>query len=138
DLIGNMVSALVATMDQVKVSEAEIEYRETSEVGFISVREGASVEVKKCIYPRLPYPTKSGGLEKLFMEWADKDSQVEALLKSQEYHRDFLRRSYLKSDGMPALYSPDFLVRTADAIYIVETKAQNQVNNPDVQRKMKA
>jgi type III restriction enzyme len=37
-----------------------------------------------------------------------------------------------------ALYIPDFLVRTADAIYLVETKAQEQVSHPNVQRKLKA
>ena len=39
---------------------------------------------------------------------------------------------------MPAFYSPDFLVRTVDAVFLVETKAQEQVNNPNVQRKLKA
>ncbi len=39
---------------------------------------------------------------------------------------------------MPAFYSPDFLVRTATAIYLVETKAQGQVTSPNVQRKQKA
>ena len=44
----------------------------------------------------------------------------------------------MKEDGLPAFYSPDFLVRTADAIYLVETKAQQQVIHPDVQRKRRA
>ena len=39
---------------------------------------------------------------------------------------------------MPAFYSPDFLVRTAEAVYLVETKAQKDVTNPNVQRKLKA
>jgi type III restriction enzyme len=39
---------------------------------------------------------------------------------------------------MAALYIPDFLVRTHDAIYLVETKAQEQVSHPNVQRKLKA
>jgi len=44
----------------------------------------------------------------------------------------------VKEDGLPAFYSPDFLVRTGDAIYLVETKAQGQVTTPNVQRKLKA
>ncbi len=39
---------------------------------------------------------------------------------------------------MPAFYYPDFLVRTANKIYLVETKAQGQLNHPNVQRKLKA
>ncbi len=39
---------------------------------------------------------------------------------------------------MPATYSPDFLIRTADGIYVVETKAQNMVGEENVQRKKRA
>ena len=41
-------------------------------------------------------------------------------------------------DGLPAFYSPDFLVRTANAIYLVETKAQEQAICPNVTRKLNA
>ena len=55
-----------------------------------------------------------------------------------EYRHDFLRRPYLKADGMPAQYSPDFLVRTDDAIYVVETKSQQGLTDENVQRKRRA
>jgi hypothetical protein len=48
------------------------------------------------------------------------------------------RLRYVKDNGMPAFYSPDFLVRTADAVYLSETKAQDQTSHPNVQRKRKA
>lgn len=35
-------------------------------------------------------------------------------------------------------YEPDFIVETADAIYMCETKAENEVNNADVQAKADA
>ncbi|WP_296510887.1 hypothetical protein [Rhodoferax sp.] len=44
----------------------------------------------------------------------------------------------MKENGLPAFFSPDFLVRTADAVYLVETKAQQQTMYPNVQRKLKA
>jgi type III restriction enzyme len=44
----------------------------------------------------------------------------------------------VKDDGLPAFYSPDFLVRTASGIFLVETKAQQQAIHPNVQRKLKA
>lgn len=49
-----------------------------------------------------------------------------------------MRLRYVKEDGLPAFYSPDFLLRTAQAIYLVETKAQAQTIHPNVQRKLKA
>jgi type III restriction enzyme len=109
-----------------------------SEVTKLMVRESASIEVSKCIYERLPFPTRSGGLERAFIEWAQTDAGVEAFCKISENRHDFVRLRYVKDDGLPAFYFPDFLVRTADAIYLVETKAQQQVNNANVQRKLKA
>jgi len=82
--------------------------------------------------------TRSGGLERAFIEWAQLDAGVEAFCKISENRHDFARLRYIKDDGLPAFYIPDFLVRTADAIYLVETKAQQQVGHPNVQRKLKA
>jgi len=118
--------------------DTEVRHRRLSEVKQLLVRESSSVEVGKCIYPRLPYPARNGGLEQRFIHWAQADSHVEAFCKISETRHDFLRLRYVKEDGLPAFYSPDFLVRTADAIYLVETKAQQQVVHPDVQRKRRA
>ena len=50
----------------------------------------------------------------------------------------FTRLRYAKDGGLPAFYTPDFLVHTDSAIYLVETKAQQQTVRPNVQRKLKA
>ena len=73
-----------------------------------------------------------------FIHWAQADAQVLAFCKISENRHSFARLRYVKDDGLPAFYSPDFLVRTADAIYLVETKAQQQVMHPNVRRKLKA
>ena len=49
-----------------------------------------------------------------------------------------MRLRYLKQDGLPAFYHPDFLVRVGHLVYLVETKAQAQVSHPNVQRKRQA
>ncbi len=116
----------------------EVRHRRLSEVPSLLVRESASLVVSKCIYERLPYPARSGGLERAFIEWADVDAGVEAFCKLSENRHDFVRLRYVKDDGMPAYYFPDFLVRTADAVHLVETKAEQQVNHPNVQRKLRA
>ncbi len=85
-----------------------------------------------------PCRRRAGGLERLFIEWADQGSHVGALLKIHEYRHDFLRRPYLKEDGMPAQYSPDFLVRTDADVYVVETKAQSAMSDGNVKRKQRA
>lgn len=116
----------------------EVRYRRLSEVPRLMMRDSHSIDVAKCIYPKLPYPAQSGGLEKAFIKWAQADTGVEAFCKISETRHDFARLRYVKDDGMAAFYSPDFIVRTQDAIYIVETKAQQQISHPNVQRKLKA
>jgi len=130
--------ALVKAEDREISGETEVRHRRLSEVNKLTMRESASMEVSKCIYPRLPYPSRSGGLERAFIEWALRDTGVAAFCKVSENRHDFVHLRYVKDNGLPAFYSPDFLVRTADAIYLAETKAQDQTSHPNVLRKRKA
>lgn len=122
----------------VPAGATEVRHRRLSEVPRLTVRESASMEVSKCIYRRLGWPARNGGLERAFIEWADDDGGIEAFCKLSETRHDFVRLRYVKDDGMPAFYFPDFLVRTDEAIYLVETKAEQQVIHPNVQRKLRA
>ena len=137
-IAGTFATKLVELQDSQVVASAEVQHRSLSEVTTIPVRGSTAEEVSKCIYPKLPIPSQGGGLERRFIRWADKDSGIEALAKVHEYRHDFLRRPYLKADGMPAQYSPDFLIRTPFTIYVVETKAQSALSDENVQRKQKA
>ena len=137
-IAGTFASKLVEFQDSHVVASAEVQHRSLSEVATIPVRTSTAEEVSKCIYPKLSIPSHGGGLERRFIRWADKDSGIEALAKVHEYRHDFLRRPYLKADGMPAQYSPDFLVRTPFRVYVVETKAQSALSDENVQRKQRA
>ncbi len=130
--------ALIESQPQDVVGATEVRYRNLSEVPKLMMRESNSLPVAKCIYERLPFPARNGGLERAFIEWAQTDTQIHAFCKVSETRHDFVRLRYVKEDGLPAFYSPDFLVRTEDAIYLVETKAQQQTTHPNVQRKLKA
>lgn len=138
EIAGELGRALVELQENVSLGGAEVLHRHVSELASIVVRTSSSVELVKCIFLRQGFPTIGGGLEKDFMVWADNDAKVEALLKVHEYGHDFLRRPYLKSDGMPAQYSPDFLVKTKERIYVVETKAQSGLADANVQRKKRS
>ncbi|MDP9984564.1 type III restriction enzyme [Pseudarthrobacter oxydans] len=138
DLAGNVASALVEALDHETVAVAEVLHRSLSEVDSISIRTSSCVEMTKCIYPKLPVPVHGGGLERKFLEWAEKDTYVEAICKISEYKHTYVQRPYLKADGMPARYSPDFLVRTESMIHVVETKADSALSDINVQRKQAA
>lgn len=130
--------ALVESEEREWRGETEVRLRHLSEVAQLTMRESSSLPVAKCIYERLPFPTRSGGLERAFIEWAQSDGGILAFCRISETRHDFARLRYVKEDGLPAFYSPDFLVRTDTSIYLVETKAQQQTTHPNVQRKLKA
>src|SRR5258708_3571453 len=100
--------------------------------------EAYSVIVTKCIYERQPYPSRNGEFEKAFIEKSQGDGAVEAFCKINEQKHTFLRLRYVKENGLPGYYCPDFLVRTSTAIFLAETKAQTMLPLPDVERKRKA
>ena len=130
--------ALIESEQQHVTGQTEVRHRRLSEVPRLMVRESCSVKVAKCIYTRLGWPSRNGGLERAFIHWAQADTSVQAFCKISENRHTFARLRYVKDDGLPAFYSPDFLVRTAQAVYLVETKAQQQTIHPNVQRKLKA
>jgi len=130
--------ALLESEQKHVTGQTEVHLRRLSEVPRLMLRESHSVEVSKCIYTRLAWPAHSGGLERAVIHWAQADTSVQAFCKLSENRHTFARLRYVKDDGLPAFYSPDFLVRTAQAVYLVETKATQQVMNPNVQRKLKA
>lgn len=138
EIAGIFASELTQITENQEILSSEVTYRKLSEVTTISVRSSSAVEVRKSIYPKLPIPIRSGGLERRFITWADQDSSVLALAKIHEYKHSFLQRPYLKADGMPGMYSPDFLVRTIDDVYVVETKAQSALSDENVQRKQRS
>jgi len=130
--------AFSESFDKTIEEDAQVEHRLLSSVKTLTVSETSSIQTVKSIYERLPFPKRSGGLELRFMEWCNKDSSVNAFCKLHEYKHDFLWLRYVKEDGMLGRYSPDFIVRCGENVYLVETKAQRDVSNANVQRKLKA
>lgn len=119
----------------IKPTEAKIERRYFSEVPQLRMRENFSLDIVKTIYERLPYPSNKGEFEKEFMLYADNDSAVESIMKVNDYYHSFASISYIRNDGLLSLYSPDFIVKTDNKIYLVETKADKDINDQNVKQK---
>ena len=134
-VIKNVSRAIYNLQANVDVTEAKIVKRYFSEVTELKMRENFALDVAKAIYEKLPYPSHKGGLEKCFAEFVDSDSKVKAFIKINEHYHDFAHITYIREDGLLSHYYPDFVVRIDDKIYLVETKAQKDVNNPNVRQK---
>ena len=102
-----------------------------SDVKKIYVRESLSVPVERCIYPMSAYSRRGEGFEKKFMEETlDRSGEVEAFGKIQQ-RKHLLNISYRDKDGIKRDYFPDFIVKTKDKMYIVETKAEDEMQKAE-------
>ncbi len=102
-----------------------------SDVKKIYVRESLSVPVERCIYSLSAYSRRGEGFEEKFMEKTlDKSAEVEAFGKIQQ-RKHPLNISYRDKDGIKRDYFPDFIIKTKDKMYIVETKAEDEIQKAE-------
>ncbi len=137
-IIMEMSIAIHKMQENVMSSKAVVEKLWFSTVKTLRMRESFSLELEKTIYERLSYPSNSGGLEKDFCEFLDRDACVEAFLKINESQHGFASLFYLRKDGLLASYHPDFIVRTPSKIYLIETKGDDKVADANVRQKQLA
>lgn len=134
-IIKVMSIAIHKMQENVTSHEALVEKRWFSSVPVLRMRESFSMELQKVIYERMNYPSSKGELEKRFMEFLDKDADVQRFLKINESQHDFAKGFYIREDGLLASYHPDFMVCTEEGVYIVETKGNDKINDANVRRK---
>jgi len=108
-----------------------------SDVPRIMVRESKSVETDKSIYPRVGYQAKGGGFERDFMaEVLNASAEVLSYSKLDRRHK--LKITYRDETGILRNYEVDFVVTTAERNFLVETKADRDIENPNVAVKARA
>ena len=137
-VVKEMGKAIFEMQQSIKPTDAKVEKKYFSEVPELRMRENFSLDITKTIYERLPYPSNKGEFEKNLMLYSDGDSSVEALIKVNEYYHSFATISYIRMDGLLSLYSPDFIIKTGKKIYLIETKADKDLNDQNVRQKQLA
>ena len=118
------------------VSATVVDWLSLSTYRELKITVERSLSTKKCVYPYLDFGPR-GGLERRFAEFVlEKDSGVVAYVKLDQYvHRFSIM--YLDNKGFIGRYYPDFLVKTKDSMFIVETKSEKDAyNDLDVKAKM--
>ena len=109
-----------------------------SSIPTLKMRENFSLDIQKSIYTKTKYPSNKGEFEKSFLEFADTDGAVERLIKVDENYHDFATLRYIRKDGLLSCYYPDFMVKFAEDIFLVETKAEESLDNANVRQKQKS
>ena len=137
-IIEEMARAIYNLMNNILTSDAVVMHTRFSSVAEIKLRETYSMETHKTIYERQGYPPHGGGLERDFIEFLDKDGEVERFLKINENLHTFAVIYYMRNDGLMATYHPDFIVATRDKVYLIETKGNDKVFDKNVRQKQTA
>ncbi len=108
-----------------------------SEVPRLMMRESKSIETDRSIYPRIGYQIRGGGFERDFMlKVLNPSSEVLSYSKLDRRHR--LKITYRDHTGILRNYEVDFVVKTKDKMYLVETKADKDIGSPNVAVKVRA
>ena len=137
-IIEEMARAIFNIQSNIMTTDAQVVHTKFSSVTEIKMRETYSVETHKNIYERQGYPSHGGGLERAFIDFLDKDGEVERFLKINESQHSFAVIYYMRKDGLMATYHPDFIVATHEKIYLIETKGNDKLFDKNVRQKQTA
>ena len=137
-IIEEMARAIFHMQEHILTTDAEVLHTKFSSVQELKMREAYSIETHKTIYERQAYPSHGGGLEQAFIEFLEKDGEVECYLKISENQHPFAIIYYIRADGLMATYHPDFIVATKEKVYLIETKGNDKVMDKNVRQKQTA
>ncbi len=128
-------TSLYEMQNNVSVIDAVVKKEYFSQVETLKMRGNFALDIRKSIYEKTQYPSNKGEFEKEFLLFADKDSEVERLLKINENYHTFAHIRYIRTDGLLSSYYPDFILKIGTNIYFAETKSQKDVNDLNVKQK---
>ncbi len=112
-------------------------WRRLSDLARIHVRQHHCVSTRRCVYPAMPISARFGGLERDVMATTlDGSPEVLAWCKLQRRHG--LSIAYREDSGLRRNYEVDFILRTADSCFLLETKSDQDMTHPNVGLKAKA
>lgn len=137
-IVKELAHAVYKMQMNTTTTQAVVQQTAFSTVQVLRMRKSYSQPLQKTIYERVPFPSHGGGFEKAFATFLDTDSSVDAFLKIDETQHAFAIIYYIRDDGMLATYHPDFIVKTKDKIYIIETKGNDKINDKNVRSKQRA
>jgi type III restriction enzyme len=121
---------LIKSMEEMQY-ERTGEWRQLSSVSRLLIREKAAVDSWKCIYPKQSVAAKAGGFERKFINNTLENS-VDVLAYAKLDKKHGLKIQYRDEFGILRPYEIDFLVKTKESMYLVETKSQWDLEKENV------
>jgi len=95
------------------------------------------VTVQRCIYPYQAVQTVNGGFErKIISKLLNPSPEVLAFAKLDRKHDLII--AWRDDRGIQRKYEPDFIAKTADRIFLFETKGDHLIGDPSTALKAQA
>lgn len=112
-------------------------WRRLSDVSRLMLRSSYSIDTCKCIYPKQAFSSVGGGFERDFMkDIIEQSADILSFAKLDKRHA--LKIPYRDQYGILREYEVDFIVKTKDAIFLVETKGDRDMEKATVAIKARA
>jgi type III restriction enzyme len=129
--------AIVKQVGEITFAHKQGNWKRLSEAPLLLMRESKSVPTERCIYPRQRFADVGGNLERDFMsKTLDFQSDVLAFARLERPHN--LVVEYRDADGIARPYEVDFAVKTEEKMFLVETKADRDLELAQVSLKVRA
>lgn len=112
-------------------------WRKLSDVPRLLMRQSNMVAVGRCIYPYQAVQTIKGGFErKIISKLLNPSPEVLAFAKLDRKHDLII--AWRDDRGIQRKYEPDFVVKTADRMFLCETKGDHLIGDPSTALKAQA
>lgn len=125
-VVQNIRSAIMTLLGEIHYEVRAGSIAHVSDVMRIQIRESLAVEARQCIYPKLGYTRTGEGFERQFIaQTLNTSSEIDAFAKLQQRKHN-LAIAYRDTYGIQRPHYPDFIVKTKDSMYLVETKQEKE------------
>lgn len=96
----NVSQSIYDMQNSIDIVDAVVDKVYFSSIDKLKMRENFSLDIRKSPYEKTAYPSNKGQFEKDFLEFADRDGEVERLLKVNENYHTFAHLKYIRTDGL--------------------------------------
>jgi type III restriction enzyme len=137
DFIVDQIRAAIANASDDLQYQPGAVWRSLADVPRLLMRGKNMVMVQRCIYPYQAVQSEKGGFERqIIAKLLNPSPEVLAFAKLDRKHD--LTIPWRDSRGIQRKYEPDFLVKTAQKMYLFETKGDHLMNDSSTALKAKA
>ncbi|AFY61837.1 DEAD/DEAH box helicase [Synechococcus sp. PCC 6312] len=137
DFIANQVRAAITEATGDLQYQPGAVWRNLSDVPQLLMRQKNMVAVQRCIYPHQAVEAVKGNFERrVITKLINPSPEVLAFAKLDRKHDLII--TWRDDRGIQRKYEPDFLIRTADRIYLLETKGDHLMTDSSTALKAQA